>query len=46
MTFEAYETVIKLQRGDEFDIFRSQILTSNVDPLTVRVNIFLMGVDP
>ena len=30
----------------ESDVYRRQILTSEVDPRTIRVQIFLMAVDP
>ena len=31
---------------DESDVCRRQIVTTKVDPRTVRVNIFIMAVDP
>ena len=30
----------------ESDVYRRQILTTKVDPRTIRVKIFLMAVDP
>ena len=42
-----------LQRGDrlkswtsESDVYRRQILTSEIDPRAVRIKIFIMAVDP
>ena len=49
--FNPYSAGIDLQRGDrlpssESDVSRRQILTTKVNPCTVRVKIFIIGVDP
>ena len=50
MSIDNFSFIKPLQREDrlqssESDVCRRQILTSKVDPHTVRVNIFIMIVD-
>ena len=33
-------------RGSTLEVYRRQILTSKIDPRTVRVKIFIIAIDP